>query len=435
MSANTVTDIMSSDSQVVVITMRPILAPTPWLGQTTYLTDRSDQATAATARTDQPTGGAILAPGPYTTLAQIPLPSTTARNFPSGWAYGGCYDDLFPDGRILSVKQPYNSNLTVQACVWSCFGLGYSIAGLEDRRQCFCGNAILNGGTLADSDSECNTPCTGNGTEMCGASNKLSMYSNRTLTASQSAAVQSSELTATAPTVTPSPTGATSRKPVAAATITAAVIGAVAGFAFMITLVFYLRRRNKRKPIQTEIQMQTLQGYTQPRPLADRVPIWEQFTKEIEEHYAALDKSIMLSIERNGSGLGLKSADFGFRPSLPELRQEYEQLRRKKQDSPYVGFESSDTCLASPARDLPPQRAPARAQIGQPTSILKHPAVTTTTNTAQSFFDEGDEQDPRGVSALNKRGLAKKCVRFGVNQIREFGRSPFIGHGSNASES
>ena len=435
MSADTVADTMNSDSQVVVITMRPILAPTPWLGQTTYPVDRSEQATAALAPTDRPAGGVTLAPGPYTTLAQIPVPSTIPRNLPSGWAYEGCYDDLFPSGRILSVKQPYNSNLTVQACVWSCFGLGYSIAGLEDRRQCFCGNAILNRGTRADSDSECNTPCAGNGTEICGGSNRLSTYSNRTLATSQSTAAQSSELTATAPTVAASPTSATSRKPIAGATIAAAVIGPVGGIAIIIALILYFRRRIKRNHVQTKSQMHTSQGYEREWPLADRIKSWEEFMEATEEHYARLDESIMLSIERNGSGLGLKSAGFGFRPSLPELRQEYEQLRRKKQDSPYVNFESPDTYLASPAMDLPLQRAPARAQRGQPTSILKHPRPTGTTNRAQNSFDEEDEQDPRRFSALNKRGLAKKCVRFGVNQIREFGRSPFIGHGSNTSES
>lgn len=435
MSVDTVADTMYSDSQVVVITMRPILAPTPWLGQTTYPVDRSEQATAALALTDRPAGGVTLAPGPYTTLAQIPVPSTIPRNLPSGWAYEGCYDDLFPSGSILSVKQPYNSDLTVQACVWSCFGLGYSIAGLEDRRQCFCGNAILNGGTRADSDSECNTPCAGNGTEICGGSNRLSKYSNRTLATSQSTAAQSSGLIATAPTVAATATSATSRKPIASATIAAAVIGPVGGIAIMIALIIYFRRRIKKNHAQTKSQMQTPPGYEREWPLADRVKSWEEFMEATKEHYARLDESIMRSVECNGSGLGLKSADFGFRPSLAELRQEYERLRRTKQDPPYVNFDSSDRYLAPPAMDLPLQRAPARAQKGQPTSILKDPRPTVTSNRAHNSFDKEEEQDPRRFSVLNKRGLAKKCVRFGVNQIREFGRSPFIGHGSNASGS
>ena len=412
-------NIIYSDLQMVVVTIKSIPNSAPWLGQTTYLIDQSGQTTAVLAQTDQPTVGVTLAPVPYTTQAQTPLPSSTASSLPLGWDYEGCYNDLFPHARVLSLEQPYNMNLTVQACVWSCFRLGYSISGLEYHNQCFCGNSILNGGTLADWDFDCNMTCSGNKMEICGGNNTLSIYSNRTLTASQLAPAQTSELTMAAPTIAPSPTPAISQTPISAGTISGAGIAAVMGITLVVALIFCLRRRIKRNRAKRENRMQTLRANTQARPLADRILSWEDLTKHTDG---------------DGHGLGLKYADIGSHPSLPDLKESYEQLRRKKQPSFPTEFESPDTYIASTAKYSSPQRASARAQLNQPTSILKHPTPAKTMNKAQRVLGGEDEQDPMVVPATRNLGLAKKCVRFGVNQIREFGRSPFLSYGSNASD-
>ena len=413
MGKETVTNVIYSDSQMVVVTIASLPNTAPWLGQTTFLVDSLGHTTAVLAQTNQPTSGVTLAPVPYTTQAPTLLPSRPASKLPLGWVYEGCYNDVYPPRRVLSLKQPYDSNLTVQACVWSCHQLGYSISGLENSKQCFCGNDILNGGTLADWDFDCNRPCSGNGTQICGGSDKLSIYSNRTLTASQSAPAQTSELTTSAtPTIAPSPTGATARAPRPAATIAGAGIGAIMGITVMVALIYCVHRLMKRNRIQIKSRVQ--KDNTEAWPLADRVPSWEEFMKDIEGR-----------CDRSTSGLGLKTADFGYRPSLPELRERYEQLRRQKQQLVHIGSIPSDAYFASPARCSPPH---------QPTSILKHPTRDRTTNKAQTILDDEDEGGPMGVPATKNLALAKKCVRFGVNQIREFGRSPFIGHGSDASE-
>lgn len=119
--------------------------------------------------------------------------SATASGLPSGWAYKGCYIDN-AHGRVMPFQLPDNSSLTVESCVQSCYGQGYSVAGMEYSTQCFCGNAIYSGGTLASSDTDCNMPCGGNAKEMCGAGNRLSVYSNGTITTYQPAVAQTSDL-------------------------------------------------------------------------------------------------------------------------------------------------------------------------------------------------------------------------------------------------
>jgi hypothetical protein len=88
---------------------------------------------------------------------------------------------------------PDSSNNTVEGCVNTCIGLGYSIAGLEYSSQCFCDNALRNGPSTA-SEASCNMPCSGNSTEMCGAGNILSIYSKGNFTVYKAPVTQISNL-------------------------------------------------------------------------------------------------------------------------------------------------------------------------------------------------------------------------------------------------
>lgn len=84
--------------------------------------------------------------------------------------------------------------MTVESCVNTCIGLGYTVAGMEYSRQCFCDNYVRNGGANT-TDSDCNMPCAGNSTEMCGAGNRLSVYSNAPLQVFQPPIQQKTNLT------------------------------------------------------------------------------------------------------------------------------------------------------------------------------------------------------------------------------------------------
>lgn len=119
-------------------------------------------------------------------VSSTPSSSTQTTTTPSssatlsdGWTYRGCYIDGL-NGRILNNQQPDNPELTVESCVSTCFGLGYSIAAAEYGVQCFCDNFIRNGAT-STADSDCSMPCAGDTSEYCGAGNRMSVYSNSTL--------------------------------------------------------------------------------------------------------------------------------------------------------------------------------------------------------------------------------------------------------------
>jgi hypothetical protein len=105
-----------------------------------------------------------------------PTPATPTPALPNGWSYEGCWVDG-DDGRILSYQENNNQALTIESCVDLCLGLGYTIAGLEWSVQCFCGNGVVNGGVLATLQSDCDMPCGGDENEVCGAGQRMSIYS------------------------------------------------------------------------------------------------------------------------------------------------------------------------------------------------------------------------------------------------------------------
>ncbi len=379
-----------SDSQTVIVDTGVTPTSAPWLARTTYLLDESGHTTAVLAQTDQPTVDVTNTPVPYTAPAHTALPTLKEVALPSGWAYSGCYNDQVPY-RPLALALQELSNLTVQVCVWLCYEHSYTISGVENRNLCFCGNSIDYGGTRSEWESDCNLSCSGDETEICGGYNMMSIFSNGTLPTYPLSAAQTSVLTTAAPSILPLPTVATSRMTVPGTTIAAAVIGTVAGIAIMAALTIYLRRRTKRNRLRMESQVQTLRPTSRKRLPADPVASWEEAMKDTERYYAGSDESTIFYHQRNGSGLGLNITHVDDRPDIPEMRGRYS----------------------------PPQRPPARAQLDQPTSILKRPTATGTT-----------EQSHKGGAATKNIARAKKGVRFGVNQIREFGRSPFLGHGS-----
>nr|ABD61575.1 copper radical oxidase [Phanerodontia chrysosporium] len=100
---------------------------------------------------------------------------------PSGWKYGACYVDN-AHGRIFQTQIPDSNTLTVESCVHTCAGQGFSIAGMEYSVQCFCGNELINGAVTAP-DTDCGMPCGGKASEACGGPNRLSVYSSGPITA------------------------------------------------------------------------------------------------------------------------------------------------------------------------------------------------------------------------------------------------------------
>jgi hypothetical protein len=70
-----------------------------------------------------------------------------------------------------------SSSMTPQKCIATCIEKGFKVAGLEYAEECYCGNA-LNNAASKTKESDCNMPCKGDDDQLCGAGNRLSLYSD-----------------------------------------------------------------------------------------------------------------------------------------------------------------------------------------------------------------------------------------------------------------
>jgi hypothetical protein len=143
--------------------------------------NRLDYYTGAATTPTSTTGGGGAS---STSTSSSPTATVTGNDgatLPAGWKYDGCWVDN-ANGRIMRYEQPDNDELTVESCINTCIGLGYTVAGIEYGIQCFCDTMITAGGVLATNQGDCNTACPGNANEMCGAGNRMTVFNTGTLT-------------------------------------------------------------------------------------------------------------------------------------------------------------------------------------------------------------------------------------------------------------
>lgn len=96
----------------------------------------------------------------------------------SSASYKGCFQDT-SNPRGLSSYVWSSDSMTKEACRSSCKELGpYTLAGVQNGNQCYCGNAWAAGKILPD--SSCSTPCKGNTTTTCGGSMTSAVYNTTT---------------------------------------------------------------------------------------------------------------------------------------------------------------------------------------------------------------------------------------------------------------
>ncbi|KAJ3556376.1 hypothetical protein NM688_g2060 [Phlebia brevispora] len=96
---------------------------------------------------------------------------------PLNWTFIGCFTEG-QNGRTLSSASYVNdTSMTDESCISFCAGQSYFFAGTEFGQECYCGDFFANGGTNT-SLSDCNEPCVGNSSEICGAGSRLSVYWN-----------------------------------------------------------------------------------------------------------------------------------------------------------------------------------------------------------------------------------------------------------------
>ncbi|KAH7360449.1 WSC domain-containing protein [Rhexocercosporidium sp. MPI-PUGE-AT-0058] len=91
--------------------------------------------------------------------------------------YAGCFVDNGSPRTLLYTGPRLHQNQTVEGCVAFCKGNGYQYAGLEYGEQCFCGASVNN---VQTDEADCDFSCTGDRTEVCGGSNRVSIYQDPT---------------------------------------------------------------------------------------------------------------------------------------------------------------------------------------------------------------------------------------------------------------
>ncbi|KAF8212849.1 WSC domain-containing protein [Mycena galopus ATCC 62051] len=118
-------------------------------------------------------------PKPTSTVGPISTtPTATTSPAPSAT----CYVDSC-DTPSLPFLSSTSSTQTVSGCIAECGAAGFKLAGLSWGNECFCGNEL--GGTAASNvpgsglalpQTECNMPCTGDASSICGGGFRLSVY-------------------------------------------------------------------------------------------------------------------------------------------------------------------------------------------------------------------------------------------------------------------
>ncbi|KAG9238758.1 putative glyoxal oxidase precursor [Amylocarpus encephaloides] len=136
----------------------------------------SSTASSSTGTGTSSSGTGTSSTGSSTTSS----PTSTTSSLPPGWKYDGCYTEG-TTGRALTAYQGGGATNTVESCINTCIGLGYTVAGMEYSEQCFCDKFLYNGAALTD-ESQCQMNCAGNGQDKCGGPDRLSLYHTGNLT-------------------------------------------------------------------------------------------------------------------------------------------------------------------------------------------------------------------------------------------------------------
>lgn len=96
----------------------------------------------------------------------------------NGYNFYGCVVD---NPKMLQYKSTA-TDMTVEKCMGLAQASGYTYAGLEYGSECWMGSKLLSALTNATAASQCSMTCAGNAAQLCGASNRLSLYSSVAIT-------------------------------------------------------------------------------------------------------------------------------------------------------------------------------------------------------------------------------------------------------------
>lgn len=101
------------------------------------------------------------------------------------WTFSACYTEGVT-GRALPFAATVVGGaaaMTVDLCLSACETAGYVLAGTEYADECWCGDSIASGATVApEGISGCDMLCSGNFSEFCGGSDRLDVYTYQATT-------------------------------------------------------------------------------------------------------------------------------------------------------------------------------------------------------------------------------------------------------------
>ncbi|KAF7509242.1 hypothetical protein GJ744_008302 [Endocarpon pusillum] len=103
-----------------------------------------------------------------------PLPPCPQNNY-KPYTYLGCFKEDSPRSLQYNTNLPW-STMTVETCTATCKSNGFKYAALIYYGYCYCGTKLPEPAPEAD----CNTPCNGNPSQICGANQRYSVWQDTT---------------------------------------------------------------------------------------------------------------------------------------------------------------------------------------------------------------------------------------------------------------
>jgi glucan endo-1,3-alpha-glucosidase len=156
-------------------------------------------ATSTAAPTTTSSRSTTLATTSTATKTSTSSSAASSASASAAWQSLGCTSDSSTN-RVLVGSYMDSGSQTPQLCIASCQSKGYTYAGLQYGRQCYCSNTMVN---PKFGVTGCTTVCAGDKNQMCGGAYRMNIYGP----ASSSSSSSSSSSTAPATTAAPTTTG------------------------------------------------------------------------------------------------------------------------------------------------------------------------------------------------------------------------------------
>ncbi|KAI8974795.1 WSC-domain-containing protein [Trametes punicea] len=179
-SANTVSSGLASSTVPTSTVVRTSAAAT----QSVHSVAPTSSVPVASATAVATSSSAVLAAPPK---ASIPV----------GWQAAGCVSDN--SARALTGYSFANDEMTIASCVSTCSSKGFTMAGVEFSRECYCGNKIENQAGEPLPSVSCNMACAADPSSICGGNWALNLFKQTTVAIANPSPAPSSASSAAQP--------------------------------------------------------------------------------------------------------------------------------------------------------------------------------------------------------------------------------------------